>query len=230
MLGKNAIRPQELDDGEVLWIQEVFFTLQGEGPFAGQPAIFIRFAGCNLRCFWCDTDFESSTDHPTLDELVGRVSAMRPPSCDLAVLTGGEPFRQNIVPLLQRLLADGLRVQIETSGSLWLDLPEHPRLSVVCSPKTTKLHPAIIPRITAYKYVIAAGETDPEDGLPTLSTQRPGHRARIARPSSDVRVYVMPRDDGDPRANIVNQQACVEVAKCFGYTFTLQMHKILSIR
>ena len=66
MFGTNPSRKQVLDDGQELWVQEVFYTLQGEGPFSGQPALFIRLAGCNLRCFWCDTEFESSTWRPGL--------------------------------------------------------------------------------------------------------------------------------------------------------------------
>jgi hypothetical protein len=95
-LGDNPIRPQDLGDGQRLWIQEVFYTLQGEGCCAGQPAVFVRLGGCNLGCFWCDTEFESSSDQPTLDQLVERVGQLRPAVCDLVVLTGGEPFRQNV--------------------------------------------------------------------------------------------------------------------------------------
>jgi 7-carboxy-7-deazaguanine synthase len=229
MFGKNPIRPQELDDGQRLWVQEVFYTLQGEGPFSGEPAIFVRVAGCNLRCFWCDTDFESSTYRPSLDALVERIQATRPAVCDLVVLTGGEPLRQNVVPLVERLLARDLRVQIETSGSLWLDLPEHARLFMICSPKTRKLHPSIAPRITAYKYVLADGEIDPEDGLPAMSTQKAEEPCRIARPPAGARVYVMPRDDRDPQRNLANMQACTAVAMKFGYTLTLQTHKMLGI-
>ena len=60
MFGGNVARKQVLDDGQQLWVQEVFYTLQGEGPWTGHPSIFVRLAGCNLKCFWCDTDFESS--------------------------------------------------------------------------------------------------------------------------------------------------------------------------
>jgi 7-carboxy-7-deazaguanine synthase len=151
MHGRNPVRKQEPGDGLTLWVQDVFYTLQGEGPFTGHPSVFIRMAGCNLRCFWCDTEFESSTWHPTLDELLERVESVRPSTCDLIVLTGGEPLRQNIVPLIDRLLARGLRVQIETNGTLWLDLPADPRLTVVCSPKTPRLDARFIPRIDVYK-------------------------------------------------------------------------------
>jgi 7-carboxy-7-deazaguanine synthase len=229
MHGANPARPQELNDGLSLWVQEVFFTLQGEGPFSGQPALFVRLAGCNLRCYWCDTEFESSTERPSLAELLDRIARLRPASCSLVVITGGEPFRQNIAPLVSELLAAGLRVQLETSGSLWVELPDDPRLSIVCSPKTARLHPALAPRITAYKYVLAAGETDESDGLPVTSTQSPRAQCHIARPPSAAAVFVMPRDDGDAERNRENLAACSAVALKFGYTLTLQTHKLLNL-
>jgi len=228
MLGTNPSRSQELGASE-FWIQEVFYTLQGEGPFSGQSAVFVRLAGCNLRCFWCDTDFESSTYRPDLERLLGHVDGVRPEHCDLVVLTGGEPFRQNIGPLVTALLERGLRVQIESSGTLWVDLPEHERLTIVCSPKTPKLHRSVEPRIAAFKYVIAAGETDPADGLPIQSTQMRGSPARIARPTPGALVYVMPRDDRDAARNLANMKAATEVAMTFGYRLTLQVHKIAGI-
>jgi organic radical activating enzyme len=231
MFGKNPIRPQVLDSGLTLWVQKVFYTLQGEGPFSGQPAVFIRLAGCNLRCFWCDTDFESSSWAPTLDELMMQVQATAPEVCNLAVITGGEPFRQNIAPLVQRLLQKNMRVQIETNGTLWVDLPEDPRLFIVCSPKTSSLHPDILPRITAFKYVIDSGGCAEEDGLPNLSTQRQGKSTRLARPPAGGQpdVYVMPLDECNRQRNTANMQYCVDIAKRFGYKLTLQTHKLLDI-
>ena len=229
MFGNNVPRKQLLGDGQRLWVQEVFYTLQGEGPLTGEPSVFVRLAGCNLKCFWCDTDFESSTWQPSLDELLQRIAAARPACADLVVVTGGEPFRQNIAPLVGRLLDRNLRVQIETSGSLWVDLPEHPRLSIVCSPKTKNLHPKIVPRIAAFKYVVAEDGIDPHDGLPNSSTQKPNVAARLYRPPAGSAVYVMPRDDGDEARNLSNRKACTAVALKFGYRLSLQTHKLLGL-
>ena len=229
MRGKNPVRPQVLDRGEQLWIQEVFYTLQGEGPFSGHPAVFVRLGGCNLRCFWCDTDFESSTWVAGLDELLTRIESVRPPHCKLIVLTGGEPFRQNIVPFIERLLERELSIQLETNGTLWLDLPEHANICIVCSPKTASLNPRILERVSAYKYVIAAGRTDVRDGLPNRSTQQDGASTQIARPPAGANVYVMPLDEDDGEKNAANRRHCVDIAKFFGYKLTLQTHKILGI-
>lgn len=230
MFGDNPVRPQTFSDDGSLWVQEVFYTLQGEGPFSGRPAVFVRLSGCNLRCHWCDTEFESSTWTPKLPELLARVEAHRPPFCELVVITGGEPLRQDIVPLVEALLARGLRVQIETAGTLWLPLPEHARLHIVCSPKTGRLDPRLAARVDVFKYVIADGEVDEADGLPNRSTQVKGRAARIARPPPGATVYVMPRDDHDVEANRRNTLATAAVATRFGYTMTCQLHKLADLR
>jgi len=59
MFGTNPLSKPIESDGLYLEVQDIFSTIQGEGPFAGKPAVFLRLAGCNLRCFFCDTDFES---------------------------------------------------------------------------------------------------------------------------------------------------------------------------
>ncbi len=231
MFGQNPARPQERGTGERLWIQEVFYTLQGEGPFSGRPSVFIRTAGCNRKCFWCDTEFESSDQRPTLDALLDQIEAIRPAHCDLVVLTGGEPFRQNIRPLVAALLDQGLQVQIETNGTLWVDLPWSERLTVVCSPKTRSLNARLVEHIDAYKYVVAAGETEGVDGLPSASTQHVGHADRLFRAPPGAPVYVMPRDDHPEQAggDGANVEAARDAALRFGYRLCLQLHKLVGI-
>lgn len=230
MFGENPVRRQQFSEDGSLWVQEIFYTLQGEGPFSGQPAVFVRLSGCNLRCFWCDTEFESSKWTPSLDELLARIEESRPAVCDLIVLTGGEPLRQDVRPLVGALLERGLRVQIETAGTLWLDLPDDARLTIVCSPKTGRLNSQLAPRIDAFKYVLAANEVADDDGLPIYSTQTRDKETRIARPLEGAPVYVMPRDDQDPKANQANTRATAAVAMRFGYKMTFQLHKLAELR
>lgn len=230
MLGNNTKRPPEQSDGLALSIQEIFYTLQGEGPFSGQPAVFIRLVGCNLSCYWCDTDFESSSWKPSLEEILKEETKQSAEKSDLVVITGGEPFRQNIAPLVEALLAKGKRVQIETNGTLWVELPKHKNLSIVCSPKTKNLNACLTNRADFYKYVIQAGYTSEEDGLPIASTQNECSELQIARPPKDASVYVMPLDIGDARKNLENQKECINIAKEFNYYVTLQTHKLLSIK
>lgn len=117
---------QDAAPARTLWIAETFAgTIQGEGPSAGTPALFIRTSGCNLECRWCDTpytwdrtrfDLRAERTRRTVVEL-GAWAAARPEP--LAVLTGGEPLMQQhaLVPLARTLADLGKRVEIETNGT-----------------------------------------------------------------------------------------------------------------
>lgn len=94
-------------------VNNIFYTLQGEGWFTGVPAVFLRFAECNLRCDFCDTDFRESLDM-TLQDIEATLSQY--PSRHI-VLTGGEPSLQTDEYLLQMLHSMGAFVQIETNGT-----------------------------------------------------------------------------------------------------------------
>jgi 7-carboxy-7-deazaguanine synthase len=102
-----------------MFVTEIFRSIQGESSYAGLPCIFVRLAGCNLRCTWCDTAyaFHGGT-RMEIDEVLARVAELTGPSAgSLVELTGGEPLLQpECVPLAERLLAAGHAVMIETSG------------------------------------------------------------------------------------------------------------------
>jgi len=98
-------------------IVEHFYTLQGEGYFSGQAAYFIRIAGCDVGCVWCDVkESWEEEGHPmmTIDELL-RVMAPYPGK--IVVITGGEPTMHNLEPLTSALQNAGYRTHIETSGT-----------------------------------------------------------------------------------------------------------------
>ncbi len=98
-------------------ISEIFYSIQGEGYHAGKPAVFIRLAGCNLNCLWCDTD-HTENRIMTAEEIVDKVNEL---SLDvpLIVITGGEPTIHNLEPLLQLLdiTVSASEVAIETNGT-----------------------------------------------------------------------------------------------------------------
>ncbi|MDA1313447.1 MAG: radical SAM protein [Acidobacteria bacterium] len=98
-----------------LQITEIFRSIQGESTRAGLPCTFIRLTGCNLRCTWCDTEYSFHGGTPmTLDEVLCKVAAF---GGKLVEITGGEPLLQKLVySLIDRLLAEGYRVMLETSG------------------------------------------------------------------------------------------------------------------
>ena len=103
-----------------MYLIELYKSVQGESSFSGLPCIFVRFAGCNLRCAWCDSEYTFTGGKPyTQDEVVAQIEALAP--CRLVEFTGGEPMLQarELLPLMDRLLAAGYTLMIETSG-------EHP--------------------------------------------------------------------------------------------------------
>lgn len=119
-----------------MYLIELYKSVQGESSFAGLPCIFVRLAGCNLRCSWCDSEYTFTGGKPfTEDEIVAQIEALAP--CRLIEFTGGEPMLQarELVPLMQRLLAQGYTLMIETSGERPLeDVPKavHKIVDVKC--------------------------------------------------------------------------------------------------
>ena len=101
-----------------LQVYEIFRSIQGETTRAGFPSLFIRLAGCNLNCAWCDTAYARRGGTPmTVDEIIVRVKAAG--NFDHVTVTGGEPLCQEGTPgLIGALLGMGQDVQVETNGSL----------------------------------------------------------------------------------------------------------------
>jgi 7-carboxy-7-deazaguanine synthase len=98
-------------------IDEIFYSIQGEGSRRGRPCVFVRLTGCHLRCRWCDTPYAFTGGRPmTVAQVCGAIA--RYPT-RLACVTGGEPLLQNEVHgLLGELLARGYTVLLETSGAV----------------------------------------------------------------------------------------------------------------
>ena len=96
---------------------ELYVSVQGESSFAGLPCIFVRLAGCNLRCSWCDSEYTfSGGEKFTLDRVEEKIAALAP--VKLVEFTGGEPMLQEreLLPMMDRLLDKGYTLLIETSG------------------------------------------------------------------------------------------------------------------
>ena len=99
-------------------ITEIYKSLQGESTHAGLPCVFVRLTGCNLRCSWCDSEYTFQGGvKMTSDQVFAEVKRLSPEG-GLVEVTGGEPLLQEreLVPLMERLLQDGYRVLLETSG------------------------------------------------------------------------------------------------------------------
>jgi organic radical activating enzyme len=96
---------------------EMFYSLQGEGFYQGRAAFFIRLAGCDVGCVWCDVkESWDASKHPTLS-IEDIVAAAKVHPGRLAIITGGEPLLYNLDPLTTALKAAGFETNIETSGS-----------------------------------------------------------------------------------------------------------------
>lgn len=242
-------------------VHSIFYTIQGEGPFCGTPAIFVRLAGCNLQCPLCDTEYTDKAVRMNPSQIINAFKAAITDSVgykvadaitegvkegrtrQLVVLTGGEPLRQQITPLLEALCAVGYYVQVETNGTL--TPPEfHPYASafynstqiadqegvyVVCSPKTGFVSPKLVEVACCFKYVAQASDMG-EDGLPNSAL---GHVAnpRLARPPKlwERPIYLQPADEQDAVINAANTAAVTEACMTHGYTVQIQIHKLLGV-
>lgn len=107
-------------DGE-MYVNEIFMSIQGESSYAGFPCVFIRLAGCDLECDWCDTSYARTPEgarEMSVDEIISAVSDY---DCSMAEITGGEPLLQeDTKELLERLLALGKKTLLETNGAVSL--------------------------------------------------------------------------------------------------------------
>jgi 7-carboxy-7-deazaguanine synthase len=101
----------------VLSVNEIFYSIQGESTYAGRPCVFVRLAGCDLRCTWCDTTYAFNEGQKmTVDDVLERVESYGGP---LVEVTGGEPLLQeDVYRLMDRLLAGGRTVLLETGGQI----------------------------------------------------------------------------------------------------------------
>src|SRR5947209_655790 len=100
-----------------MFLIEIYKSVQGESSWTGLPCIFVRLAGCNLRCTWCDSTYTfSGGKRMSEDEVMAEVERLSP--CKMVEVTGGEPMLQEreVVPLMRRLLESGYTVLLETSG------------------------------------------------------------------------------------------------------------------
>lgn len=190
-----------------LTVNEIFYSLQGEGGRSGEPSIFIRLTQCNLACSFCDTDFANG-DEMTMDEIL---EAIKVYPCKWIIWTGGEPTIQLKDEHLAVFRQQGYKQAIETNGTKIVpSLIDY----ITCSPKknyeTIKTR---IPFANEIRIPIKAG-----DALPDISVF----------PKAD-KYFVSPIFDGN-NINQANVDYCVElIKKDPRWTLSLQMHKLIHI-
>jgi 7-carboxy-7-deazaguanine synthase len=99
-------------------VAEIFYSIQGEGPTAGWPAVFVRLQGCSVGCGWCDTKYSWDPAGGQAMALADILAQVERHACPRVVVTGGEPLESPLfLPLVQALTARGIAVEVETSGT-----------------------------------------------------------------------------------------------------------------
>lgn len=187
-------------------INEIFSSIQGEGGLMGTPAIFIRFAGCNLDCPFCDTNHSAFKDY-TIEQLRNELKD-RPES--LVILTGGEPTLQIDSVLIAFLRGEGYRIALETNGTVF---PPWEIDYITLSPKTTpcalEWASCVVDEI---RYPIAKGEPIPQP------------------PCLALKYYLSPIFDGNQPIP-ENIDYAIEMAKQnFPWMVSVQLHKLIGVR
>src|SRR5687768_8177809 len=114
----------------MLTINEIFHSIQGESTHSGRPCVFVRLTACDLRCSWCDTPYAFTEGRKmSLDDVVAQVEGY---GCPLVEITGGEPLLQrDVYPLMERLLAAGRTVMVETGGHMSIEHVPAPVIKIV---------------------------------------------------------------------------------------------------
>ncbi len=191
-------------------VNEIFYSLQGEGHFTGTPAIFIRLAGCNLRCDFCDTDHRAFRELSEEDIM----QAIAPYPARHVVVTGGEPMLQLTPSLVERLHRAGKFVQVETNGTV----PAADALAVdwyTCSPKFDFCPdaPLRLQSVDELKVVYCGQPMEPYDGIA-------------------AKVYsLQPCDCSDAARNAELLAAAIAYVEAHPrWTLSLQTHKLLHLR
>ena len=192
-------------------INEIFYSLQGEGFHTGTPVVFVRFSGCNLRCSFCDTQHQAG-EMMSLQEVVNEVNKY--PIAPLLVLTGGEPSlfidEAFVAELKQKT---GKKIAIETNGTRLLPI----NLDwVTLSPKSSfdggDLEPCVLTHCDELKVVYLGQDLAQYDDIEA--------KYRFLQPC-----FV---EDLEQRK--ANMQACVEAVKtCPNWRLSLQIHRVLNI-
>lgn len=200
-------------------INSIFYSIQGEGEYVGKPAIFIRFAGCNLQCPFCDTkhdDYKEMSTDEILEKIksLGSDSAFSPTeesvSLAIIVLTGGEPMLQIDDELMKALKSLGLSIHLETNGTIYKEKILSQIDWVTCSPKT----PLELPEEFINEMKIIVNEkTKMEDLIPLFN--------------SDYTVWLQPES-----LKAENIKKCISLVKDYpntGFNLGFQLHKIYGI-
>lgn len=191
-------------------VNEIFYSLQGEGRWMGRPAVFVRMSGCNLKCPFCDTDFRGYSEM-SADDILSRCLE-EGGECRFIVLTGGEPSLQVDEQLIATLHQAGYYLSMETNGTH--TIPEGIDW-VTCSPKVdfTEGGEPIVKQVDELKLIFDGEHQISDHGI--ACTFR----------------YLQPCDVGNDSRNYLILNECIKYIKAHPeWQLSVQMHKIVGIR
>ena len=200
-------------------VNDIFYSLQGEGHNTGRAAVFIRFAGCNLRCSFCDTEFDTYREM-TADDILSTITSY---PARFVVLTGGEPTLQVDEAFVELLHTHGYEVAMESNGTRpaptnldWLTVS--PKGKSLASFEENGKQPDEI------KIVFES-----EDSLNAiLTTLSPSLRGGLG---GGPLLYLQPCDTGDPERNALITEACIRYIKQHPqWRLSLQTHKLIGFK
>lgn len=188
-------------------INEIFYSLQGEGRWTGTPCVFVRFAGCNMKCGFCDTNHEPYKEL-TEEEIVAEIGKY---PTEHIVFTGGEPTLQLNRKLL--LMLAEYYVHLETNGTQMMSGLEEYVDWITCSPKNKHI---VIERIDELKVVYQGQDMAQYDELDVTDSEC---------------LYVQPCDTKDENQNADNLRECINFIESHPeWKLSLQTQKILNVR
>lgn len=184
-------------------VNDIFYSIQGEGRNTGRAAVFVRFAGCNMKCPFCDTDFDRFEELSD-DEILRRIRSF--PS-RFVVLTGGEPSFQVDEELVALLHKHGYELAMETNGTHKIV----PGIDwITCSPKGR----TVIRQCDELKCVFTGADSVPDTSSISASLR-----------------YLQPCDVADPARNAAIVSECVEYIKSHPeWRLSLQTHKLVGFK
>jgi organic radical activating enzyme len=197
-------------------INDIFYSLQGEGHNTGRAAVFIRFAGCNLRCPFCDTEFDSYHEM-TASQIIEAIS---PYPARFIVLTGGEPTLQVDEAFIDLLHQYGYEVAMESNGTRpapqnldWLTVSPKQKMRKDQGQETRG------ERTPDEIKMVFQEDTDPESILASLTD------------SPSPLLYLQPCDTGDADRNARIIQACIDyILEHPQWRLSLQTHKLIGFK
>ena len=190
-------------------VNEIFYSIQGEGRHTGMPAVFVRLAGCHMGCDFCDTKyaFASGTEMNSLQLLV----AVAEFPCKTVVITGGEPTEQDLPALIAVFKSAGYAVHLETNGARDCDIS---RADFVCVSPKKFVAPQMLQKADVIKLVV--------------STHTPLSEIEkfYAYENEKTQLYLQPESNKQENIDL-----CVKLLKNHpSARLSLQVHKLINVR